>query len=132
VADCRQHIHEGIAALFSNEAGSLCGRHETRADETVVALLKDYPGDISLVDIRMTEESAVETIKRLLTENPEGHTLILAAVSPRGEVVPALHEGAAECVLNAVPGERMAELIHAVHAGKRPRDHSLRSPKRFK
>jgi DNA-binding NarL/FixJ family response regulator len=121
VADCRLHIHAGIVVLFSNKADSQFASHDTFADETVVALLREYQADISLMDLRMTEDSAVETIKTLLTECSEGRTLVLAVLSPYGGIVPALREGARDCVLNDVPDEQMAEWIHAVNAGKRPR-----------
>jgi two-component system NarL family response regulator len=126
LADCHHRIGKDLAALISDEPEMHSMRHTADPDAAIAALFRDHQPDIHLMDLRMTEESAVEAIKMLLTEIPNGHALVLATVSAKGEIAPALREGAIDCCLKDMPCEEMVHVIRTVCIGKRPSSHLQR------
>ena len=122
LADCHHQIGEGLAALISEEPEMMSSAADP--DEAIATLFREHQPDIHLMDLLMTEESAVEMIKRLLTKGADGRTLVLATVSAKGEIVPALRKGAIDCCLKDMPREQMVHVIRTVSAGKRP-NHDL-------
>lgn len=129
LADCHHRIGEGLTALISEEPETHSMRHTADPDAAIAALFRDHQPDIHLMDLRMTEERAVEAIKMLLTEIPDGHALVLATVSAKGEIAPALREGAIDCCLKDMPHEEMVHVIRTAYAEQRP-NHDLQHHRR--
>jgi two-component system NarL family response regulator len=130
VADCRARIQTGLAILRSDQANREWVSNSGQADKIMLMLFRKYQRDISLMELRMTEANALRALRTLLNERPGGRTLVLATLSPSGEIVPALREGALDCVLTLMPDDEMMEWIRAVNAGRRP-PHGLPQPVTF-
>jgi two-component system NarL family response regulator len=129
LADCHHRIGEGLAALISDAPQMHPMSNAADPDAAIAALFRDHQPDIHLMDLRMTEESAVEAIKMFLNGIPDGHALVLATVSAKGEIAPALREGAIDCCLKDMPCEEMVHVIRTVYAEKRP-NYSLQHRRR--
>ncbi|MCW3055229.1 MAG: Response regulator consisting of a CheY-like receiver domain and a DNA-binding domain [Chthonomonadales bacterium] len=130
VADCRARIQKGLAILRSDQAGREWMSNTEQTDKIMLMLFRKYQRDVTLMELRMTEGNALKVLRMLLNERPGGRTLVLATLSPSGEIVPALREGALDCVLTSMPEEQMAEWIRAINGGRRP-PHGLPQPAAF-
>jgi two-component system NarL family response regulator len=119
VADCHHLIREGLAALVSHEQDMKVVGDAADGPEAV-ALFREHRPDITLLDLRMVGESAVEALQTLLAEFPKAHILVLATFPEDGEIDSALNAGACDCLLKDMPREEMMAVIRAVYAGEHP------------
>lgn len=119
VADCHDLIREGLTALLSRQPDMEVVGDASNAIEAI-SLFREHRPDVALMDLRMHAASAVEAIKTLRTEYPNARILVLATFPEDEEIVPALREGAIDCLLKDMPRDEMYEIIRAVYAGERP------------
>jgi two-component system NarL family response regulator len=119
VADCHHLIREGLKAILLRQPDMQVVGDAANADDAI-AIFREHEPDVALMDLRMNGASAVEAIKTLRTEFPAATILVLPTFPEDPEIVPALQEGAVDCLLKDMPREKMYELIRVVYAGERP------------
>ncbi|MCW3051076.1 MAG: two component transcriptional regulator, LuxR family, partial [Chthonomonadales bacterium] len=113
VADCHHLIREGLANLLSYEPDMQVVGDAANGLEAM-ALFRERQPDITLMDLRMTGESAVDAIRTLVHEFPTARILVLATFPEDNEIMPALWAGAQDCLLKDMPRKEMVAVIRAI------------------
>lgn len=117
VVDDHAIFREGLRALLDMEDDFTVIGEASRGDEAI-AMVRDEPPDVILLDLHLPDGSGAEFCRHLLRVSPESKVLILSAYEDDQEVSAALISGAAGYVLKTVGGERLADNIRSVYRGE--------------
>lgn len=111
-------VRKGIAAILSTEPElELIGEAHNAAD--ALRFFRQYQPDITLMDLRLPDESGIETTRRIRTEFPAARIIALTSYDGDQDIYKALEAGVRGYLLKDMVHNEVIRAIHTVHAGKR-------------
>lgn len=130
LADDQALVRGALAALLSLEDGiEVVG--EAGDGEELVALVGKVAPDVALVDIEMPGMDGIEATRQIAGRWPEVKCLVVTTFGRPGYLQRALEAGARGFVVKETPAEQLADMVRAVHAGKRVIDPALATESLF-
>jgi DNA-binding NarL/FixJ family response regulator len=111
-------LREGLAALINNQPGMVLVAQAETAQEAIAQFRKHRP-DVTLMDLRLPDQSGIETLKAIRAEFPEARVIMLTTFEGDVEIQRALEAGARAYILKSMPAKELLEVITQVHAGKK-------------
>ncbi len=111
-------MHEGIAALINNQpdmsliAGASNGRD-------ALEKFREYLPDVTLMDLRLPDESGIDAMISILKEFPKARIIILTMFEGDVEIQRAFKAGARGYMLKTMPPRELVKVIRQVHSGKK-------------
>lgn len=110
-------FREGLRALLDMEDDfQVIG--EASLGKEALALVRQQPPDIILLDLHLPDGNGAEVCRQLLQLSPRSKVLILSAYDANEEITAALVAGASGYVLKTVDVERLVENIRSVQRGE--------------
>jgi DNA-binding NarL/FixJ family response regulator len=111
-------MHEGIAAVLSNEADIVVVAEASNGSEAIEQFQKHRP-DITLMDLQMPIMNGTEAIAAIRKDFPHARIIVLTTYSGDAQVVRAFKAGASGYLLKSMVRQELAETIRIVHSGKK-------------
>lgn len=111
-------LREGLAALINNQPGMFLVAQASTAQEGIAQFRKHKP-DVTLMDLRLPDNSGIEAMIAIRAEFPEARIIILSTFEGDVEIQRALEAGARGYILKSMPPKELIEVIFQVHAGKK-------------
>jgi DNA-binding NarL/FixJ family response regulator len=111
-------LREGLAALINNEPDMLLVAQASSAQEAIQQFRKHLP-DVTLMDLRLPDNSGIEAMKAVRAEFPEARVIMLTTFEGDVEIQRALEAGARAYILKNMPPKELIDVIRQVHAGKK-------------
>jgi DNA-binding NarL/FixJ family response regulator len=111
-------VRKGIAAILSAEPGFELVAEANNGVEAV-RLFRDYRPDVTLMDLRLPDQSGVETTRQIRAEFPEARILILTSYDGDQDIYRALEAGVRGYLLKEIVHSDVLRAIRIVHSGKR-------------
>jgi DNA-binding NarL/FixJ family response regulator len=118
IVDDHSIVRQGIRSLLSNYAEfKIVGE----ADSGAAALeqVRQQTPDVTLLDIRMPDESGLEVLRRIRQIQPGARVLMLTSFDDDEYVMGALRAGAQGFILKSVSDEMLVNAIRVAHRGER-------------
>lgn len=111
-------VREGVQSLLSNyEEFVVVG--EAEDGETAVSQFRALQPDITLLDIRLPDESGLAVLNRLRQIQPTARVLLLTSFEDDEYVMAALQAGAQGYILKNASDALLVQAIRAAHRGER-------------
>lgn len=111
-------LREGLAALINHQPGMILVAQAATAQEGIAQFRKHKP-DVTLMDLRLPDNSGIEAMIAIRAEFPEARIIILSTFEGDVEIQRALEAGARGYILKSMPPQELIEVILQVHAGKK-------------
>lgn len=111
-------LREGLAALINNQPGMILVAQASTAQDGIAQFRKHKP-DVTLMDLRLPDNSGIEAMIAIRAEFPEARIIILSTFEGDVEIQRALEAGARGYILKSMPPKELMEVILQVHAGKK-------------
>jgi len=86
---------------------------------TAVSEFRRHKPDVTLMDVRLPDESGIEAVRRIRQEFPEARVLMLTTFDGDEDIHRALEAGACGYLLKNVPGPELLQAIEAAALGQR-------------
>jgi DNA-binding NarL/FixJ family response regulator len=118
IVDDHPVVRNGLRSLFSQYPDiEVIGEAENSADafERIINL---HP-DVSLIDIRLENESGLALSRRILRKNPDAHIIALTSYSEESYLTEAAKIGLDGYLLKSTSPELLADMIRAVNRGEK-------------
>ncbi|MFD6530757.1 response regulator [Streptomyces sp. NPDC060184] len=115
VADDQSAVREGIVMLLGLLGVDVVGA--ARDGEEAVALVAEHAPDVVLMDLRMPRCDGVEATRRVRTEYPGTHVVVLTTFDDDESLFAALRAGARGFLTKDAGGEEIVQAISAVLSG---------------
>lgn len=106
----------GIAALVAMRGDFQLVAQAGNGEEAVV-MHREHQPDVTLMDLRLTGMSGVETIRAIRRRSPKAHFIILTTYEGDEDIHQALQAGASGYVIKGMPHETLMNAILKVHSG---------------
>lgn len=111
-------VREGVQSLLSNyEEFVVVG--EAEDGQTAVSQFRALQPDITLLDIRLPDESGLAVLHQLRQIQPDTRVLLLTSFEDDEYVMAALQAGAQGYILKNVSDALLVQAIRAAHRGER-------------
>lgn len=117
-ADDHPLLREGIAAIIGNQLDMVMVAQAANGQEAILQFRKHKP-DVTLMDLRLPDQSGIDALKAIRKEFPEARVIILTTFEGDVEIQRALEAGARGYLLKSMPPKELVEVIRQVHAGKK-------------
>lgn len=111
-------LRDGLAALINNRPGMVLVAQASTAQEGI-AQFREHQPDVTLMDLRLPDQSGIEAIKTIRAEFPEARVIVLTTFEGDVEIQRALDAGARAYILKNMPPKELLDVIEQVHAGKK-------------
>ncbi len=111
-------FREGLAAVIKSQRDMLLVAEATNAGDAVTTFRAHHP-DVTLMDLKLPDESGVEALGTILQEFPRARVIILTSSENDSEIQRALRAGAAGYLLKSTPKNQLLNVIRSVHAGNK-------------
>lgn len=111
-------LREGLAALINNQPDMILVAQASTAQEGIAQFRKHKP-DVTLMDLRLPDNSGIEAMIAIRAEFPEARIIMLSTFEGDVEIQRALEAGARGYILKSMPPKELIEVIVQVHAGKK-------------
>ena len=118
VADDHLVVRLGLAAVLQFDAGIRVVAMAESGQEAV-ALYRKHRPDVVLMDLRMPDLDGVEATRRIRSEFPAAHILMLTTYDADEDVRQALDAGAGGYLLKTAGQEELVAALRVVHRGER-------------
>jgi DNA-binding NarL/FixJ family response regulator len=116
--DDHELVRKGIAAILSAELGfTLVG--EANNGQQAVHLFREQLPDVTLMDLRLPDQSGIETTRQIRHEFPEARILVLTSYDGDQDIYRALEAGVRGYLLKEMVHSEVLRAIRMVHSGKR-------------
>jgi DNA-binding NarL/FixJ family response regulator len=116
VIDDHPVVRCGLGLAIAREPGmALAGAGSTAREGA--ALARTEPVDVVVLDLRLPDAGAGETVRQIRSASPSARILVLDIDEPDEELYRALEAGAAGCVGRDEEVPRILEAIRRVHQG---------------
>ncbi len=111
-------VRKGIAAMLSTEPGiHLVAEANTGKD--AVRLYREHHPDVTLMDLRLPDQSGIETTRQIRRECPDAKILVLTSYDGDQDIYRALEAGVRGYLLKEMLHSEVIRAIRVVYAGKR-------------
>jgi DNA-binding NarL/FixJ family response regulator len=111
-------LREGIAAVINSQQDMQVIADAANAQDAIEQFRKHKP-DVTLMDLRLPDQSGIDTMISIRTEFPEARIIMLTTFEGDVEIQRALESGARAYLLKSMPPKELVEVIRQVHAGKK-------------
>jgi len=111
-------LREGLAAIINSQPGMVMIAQASNAQEGIAQFRKHKP-DVTLMDLRLPDQSGIEAMIAIRAEYPEARIIMLTTFEGDVEIQRALEAGARGYILKSMPPKELVEVIVQVHAGKK-------------
>ena len=111
-------LRKGIAALIHAESDIKLVAEASNGREAI-AEFKQHRPDVTLMDLQMPEMSGIECMIAIRSDFPNARIIVLTTYPGDVEVHRALKAGARGYLLKGQVNKDLADVIRAVHAGKK-------------
>lgn len=111
-------VRKGIAAILSTEPElELIGEAHNAAD--ALLFFRQHQPDITLMDLRLPDESGIESTRRIRAEFPAARIIALTSYDGDQDIYKALEAGVRGYLLKDMVHSEVIRAIRIVHSGKR-------------
>lgn len=117
IADDHKAFREGLSRLLRDEPDLEVVR-EARNGLEAVQFASELQPDVVIIDIAMPGLGGIEAIKRIRSQSPTTHFMVLSAFSYDAYVLAAVEAGASAYVLKTEGVREIAEAVRSVHSGR--------------
>jgi DNA-binding NarL/FixJ family response regulator len=111
-------LREGLAAIINSQPDMAVVAQAASAQEALVQYRK-YQPDVTLMDLRLPDQSGIEALEAVRTEFPAARIVMLTTFEGDVEIQRALEAGAQGYVLKSMPPKELVDVIRQVHSGKK-------------
>jgi two-component system, NarL family, response regulator len=111
-------VRKGIAAILSTEP-DLDLVAEANTAEEAIRLYRAHRPDVTLMDLRLPDQSGIETTRRILEEFPGAKIIALTSYDGDQDIYRALEAGVRGYLLKEMVHTEVIRAIRTVHSGKR-------------
>ena len=118
IVDDHPIVRQGLHSLLSNHADLQIIAEAAQAQQAL-AIAKQDPPDVVLLDIRLPGVNGIEAARQLYRECPQTRVIMLTSYDDDEYLVGALEAGARAYLLKSVSDETLVWTIRAVHRGER-------------
>ncbi len=111
-------VRKGIAAILSTEPGiEQVAEANTSCD--AIRLFREHRPDVTLMDLRLPDQSGIETTRLIRREFPDAKILILTSYDGDQDIYRALEAGVRGYLLKEMVHTEVIRAIRTVYSGKR-------------
>jgi DNA-binding NarL/FixJ family response regulator len=108
----------GLATVLGDEPDMLvCG--EAGTGEQALALFRSLRPDVTLMDLRLPDQSGAEVVRLIRAEAPDARILVISNFAADEDVYSAISAGALGYVLKTVESEDLVSIVRKVAMGER-------------
>jgi DNA-binding NarL/FixJ family response regulator len=118
VVDDHPVVRAGLKALIDSEP-DMNVVAEADDGKQAVALFAQKQPDVTLVDLRLADETGVDVVSRLQAERPGARVIMFSSYAREDEIYAALRSGACSYIRKRAPPGELLHAIRTVHSGKR-------------
>lgn len=111
-------VRKGLAAILSIEPGIQLVAEAATGNEAV-RLYRQHQPDVTLMDLRLPDQSGIETTRQIRAEFPEAKILVLTSYDGDQDIYRALEAGVRGYLLKEMVHTEVIRAINIVHSGKR-------------
>jgi len=111
-------LREGIAAVINSQQ-DMCIIADAASSKDAIEQFRKHKPDVTLMDLRLPDNSGIDTMISIRTEFPEARIIMLTTFEGDVEIQRALEAGARAYLLKSMPPKELVEVIRQVHAGKK-------------
>lgn len=116
--DDHELVRKGIAAIIAAEPGFELVA-EARDSRQAVRLFRVHRPDVTLMDLRLPDESGVEATRQIRSEFPDARIIVLTSYDGDQDIYRALEAGVRGYLLKEMVHSEVLRAIRVVHSGKR-------------
>lgn len=118
IVDDHPIVRQGLHSLLSNHPDLQIVAEAEQAQQAL-AIARQDPPDVVLLDIRLPGVNGIEAARQLYRECPQTRIIMLTSYDDDEYLVGALEAGARAYLLKSVSDETLVWTIRAVHRGER-------------
>jgi DNA-binding NarL/FixJ family response regulator len=111
-------LREGLAVIINSQPDMQLVAQASNGREAIQQFRQHLPS-VTLMDLRLPDESGIDAMKAVYTEFPEARIVILTTSEGDVEIQRALEAGARGYFLKSMPPKELVEVIREVHSGKK-------------
>jgi DNA-binding NarL/FixJ family response regulator len=111
-------VRDGLAAIINLQPDMILAGAAATGGEALEQFIKLHP-DVALVDLRLSDMSGFELIKKIKDKSPNARIIVLSSQEGDADIQRALEAGALGYVAKGMVRDELLEIIRSVHAGKR-------------
>lgn len=111
-------VRKGISAILSNEP-DLCLIAEANNGVDAVRLFEQHRPDVTLMDLRLPDQSGEQTTRQIRAQFPEARIIALTSYDGDQDIYRALEAGVRGYLLKEMVHSEVVRAIRTVHSGKR-------------
>jgi DNA-binding NarL/FixJ family response regulator len=111
-------VRKGISAILSTEA-DLCLVAEASNGRDAVRLFRQHRPDVTLMDLRLPDQSGEQTTRQIRAECPDARIIALTSYDGDQDIYRALEAGVRGYLLKEMVHSEVVRAIRLVHSGKR-------------
>lgn len=118
LADDHALVRQGVRMMLETAGSEFKVIGEVSNGEELIKLAKKTPADVYIVDISMPILNGIESVGKLIKQDPKAKVLILSMYDDRVSVEKALKAGAKGFVVKVARAEEFLEAVREVAAGR--------------
>src|SRR5581483_3675119 len=111
-------VRKGLAAILTLEPGIELVAEANSSDDAL-RLFREHRPDVTLMDLRLPDQSGIETARQIRRELPEAKILVLTSYDGDQDIYRALEAGVRGYLLKETVHTEIVRAIRTVHGGKR-------------
>lgn len=118
LADDHSVVRDGVHAVIEKLDPSIRIIGEAANGRELLSLAEATPADVYVVDVAMPGLNGIETLERLLRQNPRSKVIVLSMYADKILVEKAMKKGARGYILKDGTSEEIVNAIHEVYRGR--------------
>ncbi len=118
IVDDHDLVRKGIAAILATES-SIQLVAEANTGKEAVRLHREQRPDVTLMDLRLPDQTGTETTRQIRSECPAAKIIVLTSYDGDQDIYRALEAGVRGYLLKEMAHTEVIRAIRTVHAGKR-------------
>src|SRR5437763_3233566 len=111
-------VRKGVAAILGTEP-DLALVAEAKDGANAIRLFREHRPDVTLMDLRLPDQSGIETTRQIRHEFPTARIIALTSYDGDQDIYRALEAGVSGYLLKEMVHTEVVRAIRVVHAGKR-------------
>lgn len=111
-------VRKGLAAILATEPGIELVA-EANTGEDAIRLHREHRPDVTLMDLRLPDQTGIETTRQIRRECPDAKILVLTSYDGDQDIYRALEAGVRGYLLKEMVHSEVVRAIRVVYSGKR-------------
>lgn len=111
-------VRKGISAILSNEPDIRLVAEASNGKDAV-SLFREHHPDITLMDLRLPDQSGEQTTRQIRADFPDARIIALTSYDGDQDIYRALEAGVRGYLLKEMVHSEVVKAIRIVHSGKR-------------